>query len=287
MDGEEVLVEALQTTSVSEAVRRQARSGQFSGQTAGCAPDFHQGNVVILPKKYASDFLLYCSNNPKPCPIIGVAAPGSANIPSLGTDLDIRTDIPKYRLYEHGKLSCELHDISDFWSTDLVTFVLGCSFSFEEALMREGYPVRHIEFGCIVPMFKTNIETMPGGIFNGPMVVTMRSFPEEQVPAVFDLAARYPHAHGTPIFWGDPEAIGISDLQSPDYGDAIEIPNGEIPVFWACGVTPQAAIKRAQPDICITHAPGCMLVTDVPSARAPVVDVSLSHFWPNGPHYHR
>ena len=287
MDGEEVLVEALQTTSVSETVRRQARSGQLSGQTAGFAPDFLQGNVVILPKKYACDFLLYCSNNPKPCPIIGMAPPGSANIPTLGTDLDIRTDIPKYRLYEHGKLICELRDISDLWSADLVTFVLGCSFSFEEALMREGYPVRHIELGSIVPMFKTNIETMPGGIFNGPMVVTMRSFPEEQIPAVFDLAARYPHAHGTPIFWGDPEAIGIADLQSTDYGESVDIPNGEIPVFWACGVTPQAAIKRAQPDLCITHAPGSMLVTDVPSAQAPAVDVSLSRFWPTGPHYHR
>lgn len=153
-----------------------------------------------------------------------MAAHGSATIPTLGTDLGIRTDISKYRLYEYGKVSCELRDISDLWSADLVTFVLGCSFSFEEALMHEGYPVRHIEFGCIVPMFKTNIETMPGGIFNGPMVVTMCSFPEEQIPAIFDLAARYPHAHGTPISWGDPEVIGIFDLQSIDYGDAVDIP---------------------------------------------------------------
>ena len=284
MNGKVSLVETLQTANASETVRRQARSRQLAGQTAGRAPGFLQGNIVILPKKYACDFLIYCRNNPKPCPIIGVAGPGSASIPTLGNDLDIRTDIPKYRVYEDGRLSTELCDISDLWSADLVTFVLGCSFTFEEALMRAGYPVRHIALGCNVPMFKTNIETMPGGIFNGPMVVTMRSFPEEQIPAVFDLAARYPHAHGTPIFWGDPEMIGISDLQSPDYGDAVGIPNDEIPVFWACGVTPQAAIERAQPELCITHAPGCMLVTDVPSIQAPTVDAPLSQFWPIGRH---
>jgi len=259
-------------------LRREIRAGFFSGQTAGQAPDFLQGNVVILPKRYAQDFLLFCSNNPKPCPLIGVSRPGETDLPALG-DLDIRSDIPKYRIYRNGILDEEVPEISAQWSSDLVTFVLGCSFTFEEALIRSGFPVRHIEQGSNVPMFKTIIETMPGGIFNGPLVVTMRSYPAQQIPAIFELSAKYPHAHGTPVYWGDPATIGIANLKAPDYGDPVEVHSGEVPVFWACGVTPQAAIERAKPSLCITHAPGCMLVTDVPSSKAPALDVSLSDFW--------
>ncbi len=256
-------------------LRHEVRSGRFTGQTAGQAPDFLQGNVVILPRIYAEDFLLFCANNPKPCPLIGLTLPGQTEIPDLGS-LDIRSDIPKYRIYRDGVLGEEVADISQLWSDDLVTFVLGCSFTFEEALIRNGYPVRHIERGTNVPMFKTNIETMPGGIFNGPLVVTMRSFPASQIPAIFDLSAKYPHAHGTPVYWGDPAGIGICDIALPDYGDAVCVPQDEVPVFWACGVTPQAAIERARPGMCITHAPGCMLVTDVPSSQIPLVEPSLS-----------
>lgn len=258
-------------------LRCDVRGGQFTGQTAGQAPDYLQGNVVILPRKYAEDFLLYCSNNPKPCPLIGLTSPGCTSIPELG-ELDVRTDIPKYRVFSNGSLKEERGDINDLWNKDLVTFVLGCSFTFEEALTRNGYSVHHIEQGLNVPMFKTNIETMPGGIFNGPLVVTMRSFPEHQIPAIFDLSAQYPHAHGTPIYWGDPAEIGILDIAKPDYGDSVVVPLNEVPVFWACGVTPQAAIERAKPELCITHAPGCMLVTDIASANAPIVQSSLSHF---------
>jgi len=267
-----------QTVSGYE-LRQLARSNGFDDQTAGQAPDYLQGNVVILPRKDAPDFLRFCLNNPKPCPLIGVSRPGDSTLPGLGEDLDIRTDVPKYRVYLNGKLQDEVSDINTLWTEELVTFVLGCSFTFEQALMNEGFIVRHIDQGLNVPMFQTNIDTIPGGIFNGPLVVTMRSFKKQDIPAVFDICARYPHAHGAPLAWGDPKYIGIKDLQKPDYGDAVEVPDNEIPVFWACGVTPQAAIEKAKPDLCITHSPGCMLVTDALSSEVPTVDFSLSRFW--------
>ena len=257
---------AIKTKTGSE-LRRLVRSGEFLGQTAGQAPDFLQGNVVILPKEYASDFLQYCLNNPKPCPLIGLSKPGDPSLPNLGTGIDIRCDVPRYRIYHNGVLTDETETIEGLWSDDLVTFVLGCSFTFEEALIRAGYSVRHIDEGQNVPMFKSGIETIRSGIFNGPLVVTMRPFKASDIPSVFDVCANYPHAHGTPVYWGDPKGIGIADLQQPDYGDPVQVHNGEVPVFWACGVTPQAAIEQAKPSLCITHAPGHMLVTDVPSSE--------------------
>lgn len=254
----------LKTKNGSE-LRALARSGKFAVQTAGQAPDFLQGNVVILPRQYASDFLQFCLNNPKPCPLIGLSRPGDPSLPTLGNNIDIRFDVPRYRIYRDGVLSEEVTAIDKIWSDDLVTFVLGCSFTFEEALIREGFGVRHIDKGRNVPMFKCDIDTVRSGIFNGPLVVTMRPYRSEDIPAVFDLCANYPHAHGTPIYWGDPAGIGIPDLQQPDYGDASPVKEGEVPVFWACGVTPQAAIERAKPHVCITHAPGHMLVSDIPS----------------------
>lgn len=261
-----------------QELRRKARLDGFDGQTAGQAPDHLQGNVVILPRSYAADFLRFCFNNPKPCPLIGVSAPGETAIPNLADDLDIRTDVPRYRVHRDGELVGEETDITELWQDDLVTFVLGCSFTFEEALMREGYGVRHIEQGRNVPMFRSNIETIPAGVFNGPMVVTMRPYHQQQIAAVYDICARYPHAHGAPIAWGDPEILGIEDLTVPDYGDAGDVRAGETPVYWACGVTPQAAIAAARPPLCITHAPGCMLVSDLPSTTPPKVDASLLSF---------
>ena len=257
---------AIINTSTGVEIRTLARSGDFDGQTAGQAPDFLQGNVVILPKAFAPDFLQYCLNNPKPCPLIGLSTPGDPSLPELGKDIDIRTDVPRYRIFHKGELSEEVTSINSFWSDDLVTFVLGCSFTFEEALIREGFPVRHIKKGHNVPMFKSKIDTVRSGIFEGPLVVTMRPYKVSDIPAVFDICANYPHAHGTPIYWGDPADIGIADIQLPDYGDPSPIEADEVPVFWACGVTPQAAIERAKPDFCITHAPGHMLVTDVRSS---------------------
>lgn len=255
-------------------LRTAARNLAFDGQTAGQAPNYLQGNIVILPRRYAQDFLRFCLNNPKPCPLIGVSAPGNFSIPELG-DIDIRVDVPRYRVFKDGKFYKEACEIGDLWQDDLVTFVLGCSFTFEEVLQRKGYLVRHIVQGKNVPMFKTNIQTIPAGIFSGPLVVTMRSFRREEIPAVFDLSAQYAHAHGAPVYWGDPSEIGIYDLSTPDYGDAVEVPTDEVPVFWACGVTPQAALAKAKPSLSITHAPGCMLVTDVPSEVSPIVSISL------------
>ncbi|MFK8034431.1 MAG: putative hydro-lyase [Hyphomicrobiales bacterium] len=254
------------------------RYGNYVGQTAGQAPDYLQCNIVILPERYASDFLLFCLNNPKPCPLVHVSKPGEFDLKPLG-EVDIRSDVPTYRVFNAGKLEAEISDISLLWQDDLVTFVLGCSFTFEEALMQRGFRVRHIEQGSNVPMFNTNIETMAGGIFSGPLVVTMRSFKLNDIPKVFDISTKYPHAHGAPVYWGDPRNIGINDLARPDYGDPVDVPDDEVPVFWACGVTPQAAIAKVKPSLTITHAPGCMLVTDLPSKVAPEVQISLQNFW--------
>lgn len=262
-------------------VRQRTRQGDFSGQTAGQAPNHLQGNVVILPLRHAADFLHFCLNNPKPCPLIGISKPGDVGIPTLANDLDLRQDIPRYRVFRNGQLVAEPEEVTDVWEDDLVTFVLGCSFTFEEALLENGFEVKHITQGSNVPMFRTNIQTLPAGGFSGPLVVTMRSYPEHDIPAIFDLSLKFPHAHGTPVYWGDPSRIGIADLQKPDYGDPVQIRAGEVPLFWACGVTPQAAIEKAVPELCITHAPGCMLVTDIPSTTIPDVDCSISLFWPH------
>lgn len=262
-------------------VRTLVRNGGFAEPTAGQAPHYLQGNVVILPRRYASDFLQYCLNNPKPCPLIGLSRPGDPLLPSLGHDVDIRFDVPRYRIYRHGVLVDEPETVGGLWSDELVTFVLGCSFSFEAALIEGGFGVRHIEMGCNTPMFKSSIETVPAGIFQGPTVMSMRPYPADQVAAIFDLCANFPHAHGTPVYWGDAEKIGIFDLQNPDYGDPVEIKPGEIPVFWACGVTPQAAIEVARPDLCITHAPGHMLVTDIPSNQPIEVITGMVSFEQN------
>ncbi len=259
-------------------VRRLVRAGEFTGQTAGQAPDHLQGNVVILPRTYASDFLQYCLNNPKPCPLIGLSKPGDPAVPALGPDIDIRFDVPRYRVYRDGALADETTSVEALWREDLVTFVLGCSFTFEDALIRAGYGVRHIDAGQNVPMFRSGIETLAGGIFKGPLVVTMRPYPEDRIPDVFDICARYPQAHGTPVHWGDPAAIGIADLDAPDYGDPVEMRDNEIPVFWACGVTPQAAIEAARPSLTITHAPGHMLVTDIPADQSLQTITGMKNF---------
>ncbi len=259
-------------------LRGLARSGAFTEQTAGQAPDYLQGNVVILPVAVAGDFLHFCLNNPKPCPLIGVSHPGERALRALGEDIDIAQDIPRYRVYQQGELVSEPASVSELWRHDLVTFVLGCSFTFEEALIREGHRIRHIDQGRNVPMFRSSLQTLPAGQFSGPVVVTMRPFKAHDIPAVFDICARYPHAHGAPLAWGDPASIGIADLSRPDYGDPVDLEPDDVPVYWACGVTPQAAITAAKPSLCITHAPGYMLVTDIPSRTAPDVSLSMSRF---------
>lgn len=244
-------------------LRQLIRNGKYSDPTAGLVPGYIQGNVVILPEKYAADFMQYCLNNPKPCPLLGISRPGSRSLIRLGEELDLARDIPKYQIYLNNKLAEETTNIVDLWREDLVTFVLGCSFSFEHALQSAGHPVKHIDLKQNVPMFDTNIATVPGGIFNGKFVVTMRPVKRDSLHQVYSICAQYPFAHGAPVHTGDPTIIGITDLGNPEYGDAVEIEEDEVPVFWACGVTTQVALKNAKPDFYITHAPGYMLITDL------------------------
>ncbi len=242
--------------------RLACRTGQITGSTANVAPGFVQGNLAILPEKLASDFHRFCQVNPKPCPIIGISNVGDPFIPTLGLDLDIRTDLPRYRVWRDGKLVDEPTDISAYWRRDLVAFAIGCSFSFEEALMADGLRVRHVEQGRNVPMYRTNIPCVPVGPFAGPMVVSMRPFKPADAIRAIQITTRFPAVHGAPVHFGDPAPIGIKDIAQPDFGDPVTIQREEVPVFWACGVTPQSIILESCPDFAITHAPGSMLITD-------------------------
>lgn len=244
-------------------VRRIIRQGRWTAHTSGLASDHVQGNVVILPAAEANDFLRYCQRNPKPCPLLAVSEPGQADLPALGADIDICTDLPRYRVWRRGEVVDEPTDISALWRRDLVTFVIGCSFSFEEALLQAGLRLRHIEQNRNVAMYRSNIATERAGIFHGPMVVSMRPFKAADAIRAVQITSRFPDVHGAPVHIGDPAQIGIADLAKPDYGDAVDVLPDEVPVFWACGVTPQAALAEARPEFCITHAPGAMLLTDL------------------------
>jgi|SRR5579871_1411431 uncharacterized protein YcsI (UPF0317 family) len=248
-------------------VRRRCRSGEWKGPTAGLAPGNVQANLVILPQAWANDFLRFTQANPKPCPVLAVSEPGDPRLPMLGQDLDIRTDLPQYRVWRDGELVEEPAEITEIWREDLVSFALGCSFSFEEALAEEGIELRHMSCGCNVPMYRTNIACVPAGRFAGPLVVSMRPLiPADAIRAI-QITSRFPAVHGAPVHIGLPDRIGIADLGRPDYGDPVPVRDGELPVFWACGVTPQAVIAEVAPEFCITHAPGAMLVTDLLNAR--------------------
>jgi uncharacterized protein YcsI (UPF0317 family) len=239
------------------------RSGRHRGHTAGLAPGYVQGNVCILPREYAGEFQAFCEANPKPCPLLAVSQPGDPRLPALGADLDIRTDVPLYRLFKNGQLTAEVDDLESCWRDDLVTFVIGCSFSFEEALMEAGLPLRYVEQGRNVPMYRTSMDTVPAGRFRGKLVVSMRPFkPADAIRAV-EITSRYPRVHGAPVHLGRPDLIGIDDLSRPWVGDPTEVRDDEVPLFWACGVTPQSVVLDAKPSLCITHAPGHMLVTDL------------------------
>jgi uncharacterized protein YcsI (UPF0317 family) len=242
--------------------RRAIRSGEFTGQTAGVAPGYVQGNLAILPQVLAADFLRFCQLNPKPCPLLATSSPGDFGLPTLADDLDIRTDLSRYRVFRRGVLVDEPTDIRGHWRDDLVVFVLGCSFSFEEALVEAGIELRHMTLGVTVPMYRTSIATAPAGPFHGPVVVSMRPMTPENAIRAIQITTRFPAVHGAPVHIAKPELIGISNLMQPDYGDAVPIKENEIPVFWACGVTPQSVVAMAKPEFCVTHYPGCMLVTD-------------------------
>jgi uncharacterized protein YcsI (UPF0317 family) len=263
-------IEADGGVSPSVAARLACRNGNAE-QTAGVAPGYVQGNLAILPEKDAAAFHRFCQLNPKPCPIIGMSEVGDPRIPALGLDLDIRTDVPRYRVWRNGEATEEPLDIKAHWRDDLVAFVIGCSFSFEEALLADDIPIRHIEQNVRVPMYRTNIACKSAGPFAGPMVVSMRPLkPADAIRAV-QITSRYPSVHGAPVHLGLPQSIGIADIAKPDYGDAVSIRSDEIPVFWACGVTPQAVIAAAKVPFAITHAPGLMLVTDLKNKQLAVL----------------
>ncbi|OWT69188.1 MULTISPECIES: putative hydro-lyase [unclassified Achromobacter] len=243
--------------------RQLIRSRQHTTQTSNLAPGYVQANLAILPSAQATDFLRFCSLNPKPCPLLGSSDAGDWRLPQLGKDIDIRTDLPKYRIWRNGALEREVPDIKDYWRDDLVAFLLGCSFSFEDELLRAGLTLHHHERGCDVPVYRTSIPTIPAGPFAGPLVVSMRSFKPAEAIRAIQITSRMPAVHGAPVHIGLPESIGIADIDKPDYGTAVPMEAGELPVFWACGVTPQAVVEAAGLDFCITHAPAHMLVTDL------------------------
>lgn len=257
------------TVSPSE-LRSKIRAGEHIGNTSGAAPGFVQCNIVILPAGHAHDFLRFCQLNPKPCPLIAVSEPGAVALPALG-DIDIRSDLPRYRVFRNGELTEEVSNIGPLWHDDFVTFALGCSFSFEEALLADGLEVRNLSEGLNVPMYRTNIDCNTSGVFCGKMVVSMRPFCAADAIRAIQICSRFPAVHGAPIHLGDPRLIGIDNLSHPDYGDAVHLKQEELPVFWACGVTPQVALQAARLPLAITHSPGCMLVTDMRNSQLAVL----------------
>ena len=253
------------------AVREEIRAGRYTSHTAGLGKGCLQTNLAILPESHALDFMRFCQRNPKPCPLVGVSDTGNPMMFTLGADIDIRTDVPAYNIYRDGRLERSATDIRDLWADDLVAFALGCSFTFEHALLAAGIPLWHIEHDTTVPMFRSNIRTVPAGPFSGQMVVSMRSVDAALVDRAREISRRFPLAHGAPVYWGDPAGLGIADASRPDWGDPAPIGKGEVPMFWACGVTPQVAIEAAEVPLCITHKPGHMLITDIPEdAEVPV-----------------
>jgi uncharacterized protein YcsI (UPF0317 family) len=244
-------------------IRAMIHNGELIRPTAGMAQGYVQGNLAIVPKELAYDFLLFAQRNPKPCPILDVTDAGSPEPKLVAPGADLRFDIPQYRIYKNGILTDEVTDIASYWRDDLVAFLLGCSFTFETALLNAGLPIRHIEQSCNVSMYITNIDCAPAGAFHGKMVVSMRPMPASQVVRAVQITSRFPAVHGAPVHIGDPAAIGIKDIAKPDFGDPVTINPGETPIFWACGVTPQAVAMTVKPELMITHAPGHMFICDI------------------------
>lgn len=242
--------------------RRLIRSGAYDAPTSGLCPGYAQANLIILPKEQAYDFLLFAQRNPKPCPLLEVTEVGAREATICATDCDIATDFPKYRIYRHGELVEEVADVSAYWRDDLVSFVIGCSFSFESELVEAGIEMRHNTMGRNVSMYLTGVDCVPAGSMSGKMVMSMRPIPHDRIVKAVQLSGAIPKVHGAPLHIGDPAAIGVKDIAHPEFGDPVDIREGEVPVFWACGVTPQSIVMNSKPEFAITHTPGCMLITD-------------------------
>lgn len=261
-DPQSISHDALQTLSI-EGVRAAIRAGSYTRHTAGLGRGLLQCNLVILPAGDAGAFHGFCEANAQACPLVGFSEPGIPHIPSLGKTIDLRTDVPRYNIYRQGVQDEQVFDLSNLWQDDWVVFALGCSFTFERALIEAGIAMRHVEQDLTVPMYVTNRPTVSSGPFGGTLVVSMRPIRLADVDRVKEISARYPLAHGAPVQVGEPSSLGIDNLDAPDWGDTIQVRPDEVPVFWACGVTPQVAIRTARPAICVTHAPGSMLITDL------------------------
>ena len=247
------------------ALAREHYRGGLAVPSSGWAPGYTQANLVVLPREWAWDMLLFGQRNPQPVPLLDVTDPGSYRT-VLAPDADLRTDLPRYRVWRDGELVDEPTDVADLWTDDLVAFLVGCSFSFETALLDAGVPVRNIEQGRNVSMYRTDRQCRPAGRLSGPLVVSMRPVPGHLVATAVQVTGRMPQVHGAPVHVGSPAGLGIADLGRPDFGDPVDLADGDVPVFWACGVTPQAALMASRPPFAITHAPGHMFVTDVPDA---------------------
>lgn len=254
---------SINAESSASEVRQACRTGAWQVPTSGLALGFVQANLVVLPKDLAFDFLLFCLRNPQPCPLLGVTEAGQFEPLDVAPGADLRTDLPKYAVFRDGIKVEEPDHLMDHWRADLVSFLLGCSFTFETALLKAGLPVRHLEEKVNVPMYKTNRANRRAGIFEGELVVSMRPFKPEAIEQVVALSSRMPLAHGAPVHIGHAEELGIQDLGQPDFGEPVTVHPGEVPVFWACGVTPQVAIMAAKPAFALTHAPGHMFLTDM------------------------
>ena len=262
---------ATEQASTPKEIRELIRRGDLKRHTSGLAPGYTQANLAILPRDVAFDFLLFCQRNPKPCPLLEVVEAGSYEVAHTAPGSDIRTDIGLYRVYKGGEMVDETEDVGSYWRDDLVSFILGCSFTFETPLIKAGIRLRHVEQGKNVSMYITNIQTEPAGMFSGPMVVSMRPVPYNKVVRTVQVTSRFPAVHGAPVHVGDPRAIGIEDISKPDFGDVVGIKEGEVPIFWACGVTPQAVALRSKPSLMIAHSPGYMFLTDMPDEHLAVL----------------
>ncbi len=249
-------------TMIPKDFRHLVRKGQWNRPTSGVCKGYSQANLAILPKAVADDFLLFCVRNPKPCPVLDVIEAGSTH-PSIGQESDIRTDLPRYKVFKKGELVEEPDNLLGIWREDLVSFLLGCSFSFETALMAAGIRIKHIDLNLRCPVYSTNIPCRPAGVFQGNMAVSMRPIPKKSVMKAIQITSRYPSVHGAPVHVGDPAEIGIEEINRPDFGDAVPFAPDEVPVFWACGVTPQLVAMKTRPEIMITHYPTYMYVSDL------------------------
>ena len=261
--------------SLPAALRAACRERQFVETTSGVCPGFAQANLIVLPRSLADDFRLFCERNPRPCPLL--LASDSPVLGALAPGADLRTDLPRYRVTRRGEPAVETEDVREVWQADLTAFLLGCSFGFEAGLVEAGIRLRHQDEDRLVPMYLTERDCEPAGPFRGRLVVTMRPIPESQVDEAIRISGEQPLAHGAPVHIGDPTGLGIPDLSTPDWGEDGGLLPGEVPVFWACGVTSQVACRNAEPELMISHAPGSMFVTDVP-----VVEQKRSVF--NQPH---